>query len=167
MNLRSTLWTTQTIEFFRAVKNGDYEEVKRYLLQGGNPNDHLAASTPLGEAVNHGHLDIVKLLCDNGANIMNGDFHKRTALHLAILSGQTNIVAYLIEQAKIKTFPLVNAADKQKETPLHWAIQYAVKNKDEIVSLLIEAGADTKLANDEEITPEQLLNKKSVSPIAS
>lgn len=171
MHLRSTLWTTQAIELTkelnRAVKDANYEEVKRYLLQGANPNDHLAASTPLGEAASCGHLDIVKLLCDHGANIMERNFHERTALHLAILSGQVHIVAYFIECTKIKKLPLINATDRQKETPLHWAIQYAVKNKDEIVSLLIAAGADVKIANDKGITPAELLDTKSISFISS
>ena len=160
MKQKITLRTTQDTELHKAVKNGESVTVERYLLQGANANGRVTATTHLGEAASQGHLNIVKLLCESGADVMQGCYHERTALHLAILSGQTPVISYFLEYAKLKELPLANAVDKQKETPLHWAIQYAVKNKDEIISLLLKAGADTKLANEDGVTPQQLLEEK-------
>ncbi len=57
-------------EMFRGIETGDLDLVEYYLKLGVDPNyqhpEFLAA--PLIESIRYNHLDITKLLLDNGAN---------------------------------------------------------------------------------------------------
>lgn len=55
---------------FKAIQEGDYELVSYYLKMGIDPNyqhpEFMAA--PLAESIRFNHLDIAKMLLENGAN---------------------------------------------------------------------------------------------------
>lgn len=71
---------------FKAVQEGDFELVKYYLKVGINPNyQHPEImATPLVESIRFNHLDIAKLLLDNGADPnIEEDMEGDTALFVA------------------------------------------------------------------------------------
>jgi ankyrin repeat protein len=102
--------------FYRAVEGGNARSVLR-MLRGGlfkkavDPNltfpklsrrHHFWAAsdnedvTPLGVAVRSGHLDIVRLLVEAGADV-NYLSWRSTPLELAAQRGRTDIAMYLLE----------------------------------------------------------------------
>lgn len=108
---------------------------------------NINSRTPLHEAAEHGHVDIVRLLIQHGADanthlqgLLNlastsGSFETvllfielgadvdvpdgsdSTALHLSSFRGNINIVELLIERGVD-----VNARDRSNQTPLHTAL---------------------------------------------
>lgn len=58
-------------------------------------NIHAKDDSALGEALNCGHLEVVKYLVEQGADI---DAKKRTALENSAADGQLEMVKYLLEQ---------------------------------------------------------------------
>ncbi|KAJ7303833.1 ankyrin repeat-containing domain protein, partial [Mycena albidolilacea] len=79
-------------------------------------------------------LKIVRLLLENGANVnATGEKHS-SALHTAIVQGNTEIVCLLLEKGAN-----VNVVGKNHSSGLHTAI---TKGKTEIVHLLLEKGAN-------------------------
>lgn len=122
-----------------AVKN---DTVTQLLLDAGaNPNaTNNAMGTPLMNAAYLGHHGPIPLLVKAGADINAQNSEENTALHLACYEGKTNAVQSLIN-LKADT-NLINAFP---ESPLvvAYMCRYKVKpKKDEIIKLLISAGAD-------------------------
>ena len=87
------------------------------------------------EAAHYGHLDIVKVLLQNGVNVNAADIYKKTALHKASSNGHADVVKVLIQNGAD-----VNAVDDlMKRTALHCA---AADTYVDVVKVLIENGAD-------------------------
>ena len=70
--------------------------------------------TALHLAAANGHVDVVKVLIQNGADVNAVDEYKFTALHLAARHGHVDIAKVLIENGAD-----VNAVQKDKCTALH------------------------------------------------
>ena len=86
--------------------------------------------TALHLAVENGHIDIVKICIDKGANVNFVKTNMITPLHLACTSGQVDIVQILVEsEANIE------AKNALQETPLHRA---ALFNRVKIVDFLLK-----------------------------
>eukprot|EP00043_Microstomoeca_roanoka_P011270 m.106341 g.106341 ORF g.106341 m.106341 type:complete len:323 (-) comp15149_c0_seq3:43-1011(-) len=98
------------------------------------------------KATERGHLDSTQLAISNGADINCHDKqHGWTPLHMAISSGNRDIVRLLIERrADLK------ATTIDGQTPLHTATIYG---HIDIVRLLIERGANVKATTDYDSTP--------------
>jgi ankyrin repeat domain-containing protein 17 len=71
-------------------------EVSRYLLEHG-ADIELGASTPLMEAAQEGHADLVKFLLEKGASIDATTSTSDTALTFACANGHTDVVEILLE----------------------------------------------------------------------
>ncbi|XP_005098393.2 ankyrin-3 [Aplysia californica] len=100
--------------------NGDAGELFLLLDEGDNINPKSGTGNwPLYLAVENGHLDVLKLLCERG-----GDIRKRhpttgaTALHVAAKMGHQTIVSYLLgycrqsieSKSMFDSAPALNAA---------------------------------------------------------
>ena len=90
-------------------------------------------------------VQTMKTLIAGGVPASHANQIGQTALHVAALWGHYECVKYLVQEAKAN----VNAANTlQGSTPLHTALashKTDVHIKDEIATLLLDAGADTGL----------------------
>jgi uncharacterized protein len=87
----------EQVQLSTAVEQGNTKEVKRLLDTGVKINEPVFAWTWLQIAANKGHLDVVKLLVENGADLnYKHPITKMTALGLAAVDGHTDIVQYLL-----------------------------------------------------------------------
>ena len=65
---------------FDASWRGNAKEVAGLLEQGANPNSAIRRSTPLHKAASRGHLDVMRLLIDRGADVKAKDGGGRSTL---------------------------------------------------------------------------------------
>ncbi|KAH8763628.1 ankyrin repeat-containing domain protein [Diaporthe sp. PMI_573] len=95
-------------------------------------------------------LDMVEYLIDVGAQLQSKDRMGRGALHFAVVSGDTNIVDFLLTR-----WPqLVHERDNDDWTPLLWAMRICdlwdtqSSERTTIIQLLIKCGADRLVEGD-------------------
>ncbi|RDW85731.1 hypothetical protein BP5796_04056 [Coleophoma crateriformis] len=100
---------------------------------------------PLHLASEDGHINIVKLLVEKGADINAADMNGRTLLYRASENGHIDVVKLLLEKGAD-----VNATDKNGWTPLCTASQH---RHIDVVKLLLEMGADVNAADENGRTP--------------
>ncbi|XP_042498538.1 ankyrin repeat-containing protein At5g02620-like [Macadamia integrifolia] len=115
-----------------AVQRNDLEMVKLLTEVDpdlGHPNYDVDVDghgeSPLYLAAKDGHLDILNhifLICPSPAH---GGPYGRTALHVAVIEGRLDVVKILLEK---KGEVLVNKADKDGRTALHYAVSNRYKN---------------------------------------
>ena len=117
-------------------RDGNIVEVNYLLDNGADPNCDNAYSTPLIAAATNGHIKVVNILLNAGANCEKTVYNGITALHCASECGQKKVV-----QVLLKTGAKVKIEDNVGNTPLHLAARY---DHPEIVKLLIDGGADIK-----------------------
>ena len=77
----------------------------------------MRGHTPLFCAAEKGHLYIVKMLINKGANVDFKDITNVTPLHGAALGLHVEVCEFLI-----KSHAVLEAKDHQNRTPLHYAI---------------------------------------------
>lgn len=113
------LKSSSTKNLVNLVKCGDVEKIAVVLSQGFDPNtrfeDH-ENETLLHVAARSGHLIIVHLLIQAGANIENTNNQLLTPLMAAVEGGKTNVISYLL-----KVGSLVNAKGEYGMNALHIA----------------------------------------------
>ena len=128
-------------ELLDACTYGDIDKVTLFIKQGIDPNaEDNQGLTALHFASNYGHLEIVKLLTQYGANITTESFDKkRTALHLACQAGHFDVANFLINQ-KLN----INAEDNEKVTPLDLAVK---SNNLNLIKLLVANNANVNAQN--------------------
>jgi len=125
---------SQTYSFCTACIKGDVSRVKKMIKKGVDINDDGMARTmtPLICASGHGHVEIVKLLVENGATINFKDPSDRTALNYAVTMDHYEVVEILLKHKAD-----ANVIDKDGKTPLDHA------SDDKIRELLKSHGAKT------------------------
>lgn len=115
-----------------ASLEGHTEMVKKALLHGADMHREDANGTfPLYNACSHGHMEVVRALLDEGANIdqrTSPKFDSYGALHIACDQGFADVVALLLERGASTT-----AKNDLGETPIETARQ---AGRTDIVDLL-------------------------------
>ena len=139
---------------FRAAQKGHVEVVKMLLDAGAEIEKTTSGITPLCWAADSGKTDVVKLLLERGANVNAIGKKNAPALYHAADIGYKDLVKVLLENGAH-----VNAQteDEYRWTPLHVAVSsrfspYGItdheKNRAEVVSLLLDFGADVSIPED-------------------
>ena len=99
--------------------------------------------TPLHCVATRGHVEIVRLLCDRGADVearSDGDiFAVCTPLHYAVMSGYISIVKELIEERNAD----MNSRDVAERTALGIAREFGSDlDRDDIIAYLVSRGGE-------------------------
>jgi hypothetical protein len=147
MDTHADLKQQQGATLRRLCQQGDTMLIQ-HMLRSGAPVDSCQADgcTGLWLACEQGHVDVVTLLCNHGANVhvtkQPGDV---TPLYIAAQNGHTNVVTLLLQHGA-----LPNAAKATGATPLYIAAQ---QNFSDIVSALLRAGAGVGIVNHQGIGP--------------
>jgi uncharacterized protein len=163
-------------EFFKAVRNDDASTLSALLQRGFDPNTinpegqnalylalredasrvvnalllapkmrvdvrNLNDETPLMMACLKGRLDWIQQLVGRGADINKPGW---TPLHYAAFGGHADVIAYLLAQ-----HAYIDAESPNRSTPLMVAARYGSLAA---VKALVEAGADTRLKNEQDMT---------------
>ncbi len=112
----------------------DPEKVRDVLKAGVDPNSlNSMGRSALNIAADHGNLEIVQLLLDDGAKVDLRSWGFSTALFSATGAEHAQIMKLLIARGAD-----VNAQDEQQYRPLH----LAARKSRECVEILISAGAE-------------------------
>ncbi|KAF1971681.1 ankyrin, partial [Bimuria novae-zelandiae CBS 107.79] len=143
--------TKQWTPFYYAVYHNREAALLHFLRVGHTPDGSPDAQPPLCIAVAAGHVDMVKILCEAGANLnvwttRDGE----TPLHLAIKAGRSDILALLIRhKPDLNTTTLYT-----HETALHYAAARA-SSIDNIIALL-KNGANCEALDNEGRSPARM-----------
>ena len=157
-DLKTTLWrrpdrserpsTPRGTPLHYAAVSG-LDDIVRYLVdQHGQVVDAPGFSsneTPLSSASRSGHLEVVRVLLQYGADASAQDKRKSTPLHRASERGHLNVARVLIEHGAE-----AGVQDVDKSTPLHASSQGGHLAVSEV---LLTAGADAKAQDVDISTP--------------
>lgn len=112
----------------------------------------LNHETPLIKATENGHLEVVRVLLQKGADTAakSGRYiDDGTALHVAARAGHVEIIKLLLEFGAD-----IEAKASRGARPLHWAVE---DEKEDVVRLLLERNADINAMRDyDQETPLKL-----------
>ncbi|XP_023221037.1 inversin-like isoform X1 [Centruroides sculpturatus] len=119
---------------------GNAKQIKILLKKGANIRiPDVEGKTPLHLAAGcnePGALECVKVLMEEAPSVINWqDYEGRSALHVAVALGSTDIVDLLTSTERCN----LNCPDNMFCTPLHWAASLGLADK---VSLLLDRRAD-------------------------
>lgn len=121
--------------------NNNLEGCKILLAHGAEVNTQrekkLGGEAPLFYAVQSGYFDIVKLFCENGANVKVKKTDGTSPIHSTVHNMTPEIIKYLNEKGAD-----INAKDNDGNTAL---IRAAFYNKMEHVKMLVELGANINM----------------------
>jgi ankyrin repeat protein len=136
---------TGCMSIHTAARDGNLKEVRRQLAWGVSVNSShfFTRDTPLIEAAANGHLDVVKLLIENGADVNLKGEAWYGPLHAAAAKGHIEVVKILLENgADVNIF--------HQNKPLHNA---AMNGHIEVAEILLANGADINAKGTDEAAP--------------
>ena len=124
-----SLYSLARVGFEEGIK-----KALRHSLRNLDRGDPRYNQTPLSHAAENGHVHVVQLLLDRGAEPNLADKSGRTALLWAVLNGHRAVAEQL----------LAGRADVHKRDNAQWtALLFAVRNRNtHMANLLLDMGAD-------------------------
>ena len=153
-------------ELHKAARDAD-KELMAELLDGGAEINALGAQgrTALHRALGISNLECVDFLMSRGADAKIIDSLKRTSLHWACMGpppGNLDCCKLLFEKLGDDAAAMVSLQTKSGSTPLMSA---ASTNRHEVISLLLEKGADQAIRDDDEMTAYDLAKSAGHSAV--
>lgn len=147
--------------FVHAARTGAIDELRKYLDQGAEIDGFdTLDQTALIAAIDHNHIDIVRLLLDRGANVQRADQAGWTPLiHSIYFGGNAELLNLLIDRGAD-----VNARNDRGVTAIYLA---AASGREEQVELLLKRGADAKLATKSGYTPIRIAQLRGYARIVA
>lgn len=126
---------------YKTILGGGVAEVVALLDQGADVNSRRddIQQTPLMDAADMGHEEVVRRLLDWGAEVNAGNKYRETALTLAAEGGHTAVVSLLLDWGAE-----INVVDEFGDTPLLNATE---GNHEATLRLLLKRGADPDVPN--------------------
>jgi ankyrin repeat protein len=146
----------ELVSFLLRVDEEISEEIDKSEPQSRCINTkNNAGLTPLIVACERNNVDIVKILVEHGAaDVTACDAKERNIFAVASFCGCKDVVEYLLSNPT--TAALINQVDENGCTPL-WL---AARTGDlAMVKLLIDAGADAKIKNNDGLSPAEVAVK--------
>jgi formylglycine-generating enzyme required for sulfatase activity/ankyrin repeat protein len=128
-------------ELLQAAGEGNAQRVRQLLAKGckatfHDPNTH---QSPLMAAVAKGHLEVVTILAENGADINAPNMEGGCPpLIMAAYQGHTKVVEYLVGRPGCNLL----VRDRQKCTALHWA---AIQGHKDVATVLVDPMASASV----------------------
>jgi outer membrane protein assembly factor BamB len=152
-----------TEALFEAARNGDRARVVQLLDSGVDVNARARYDvTALAFAASRGHLDLVRLLVERGADVNVVDtFYKTRAVDGAVGNGHSEVAIYLLEHGSLGAQRVLSAGIREKHAglvkaavstseldgdALATALQQAEKAGDATVIEIVRAAAAAKPA---------------------
>ena len=138
----------QTHSMHEIVQTGDVEAAQDFIEQGGSVTiKSVDGNTFLHGAVHKGHLEMVRLLVENGVDINAVKSQNSviwTPLRIAVRYGHRDIVRFLIEKGAEVNFRYPGGRNF-----LH---QAAFSGDAEMANILIEGGVEVNVVDDDGLT---------------
>ena len=132
--------------FDLALVNGDWRSVKMFIIRGADVNKKTPFGKPIFVAIKTGRTEMIKVLLKFKVKLSITDQDGNSPLHLAVTEQVIGIVKFLVNESSDN----INAVNGRGKTALHLA---ALLKKTEIVSILINAGANCLIQDDSGSTP--------------
>jgi ankyrin repeat protein len=139
-------------DVFVAAIVGDAERLRVLLKE--NPaqvrGKNAGGLSPLHLAAREGHVEAVRILIANGADVkaVEDRYYERTPLHLAVVAAKPAAVAVLLDSGAD-----ANARDSEGDTALHLA---AWSGNEELIKLLLARKANCDVKDNANLTPVEL-----------
>ncbi|KAG8179340.1 hypothetical protein JTE90_007613 [Oedothorax gibbosus] len=130
-----------------AVWRGDLETIrflKRYDMDI-NAKDARVGKTPIHIAAEHGYIDVINYLIENGANVESYDERGRTPLYYSVMMDQYEAFKNLIDKGAD-----INIKNNHFKTLLHVS---GFNNNKEIIEYLVKAGLEINAKDENGWTP--------------
>ncbi|XXG98243.1 hypothetical protein Hte_004566 [Hypoxylon texense] len=137
---------TYTSALNASIIRKNAEAVKLLLRHKAKTDIEQDGHFPLHRAIQQGSIDIVRTILDFQGNLDIKDKNGRSLLAYAIHSGHTSVVDYLLTRSDIR----IHDPDLCGRTPLMTAVIF---DKHDLVSKLLEMGADPNARDSEKKTP--------------
>ena len=144
-NSTPLMWSISGSDDWKKGKEDISLKTFNLLIENGADIDAINdfGATSLHISVNHGRLDIVKRLIEEGSELNLRDNDGQTPLHMLILTVYENLEEYKLDIAKelIKAGVDLDLRNNNGYTPLHLSV---ITDEIDITKELLENGADIK-----------------------
>lgn len=133
-------------ELVKSAANGDAQKCEELLQRPDvNVNGVFSSHTAFQAASQNGHIAVMRVLLQHGANVEIEDKDGDRAVHHAAFGDESGAIAVLGE-----THADLNARNKRRQTPLHISVN---KGHIQVVRKLLELGCHASLQDCEGDTP--------------